>query len=512
MRVLLNDISYELKFFIHMCYNSVDMANSEELIKQVEQYEQDKKTGKKKTKRSVIKYILNISFVLIVTVLSIVLSTWGKWDTIWKNLVKADVRWLLAIIGVMAGTILIRSFILFCFARLYTRKYHFHSAIAVDQVGVFYNAVTPGASGGQIMQAYTYKKQGLHISSAVSALAMYSIVFQLVLIVYGILSFIMKYDLIMSIQAVSIKINEFTIEIPALILTIIGFLLNVSVILIVLLMAYWHGFHNFIMGPVISLLHKIKIVKHPDKSRENLRIQVENFKIEFRRLLTNIPFFILVAVCFSIYMTLKFSIPYFCGLALGNEHQGIKYFWDSVFLGNYHQMVTGLIPVPGSAGVSEYFFTKLFFNENNPAEGFFFISELTLGEKVPYASVSSSLTVSALLLWRSITFIIPITVAGITTAFYRASPKDEVNERGDIPNRRTFVALQKETYVMRKEEVDKLIETMTLSRKAILQKLKGNSKDKHKPEKKPKEDSKSPRSVEDSEYSTVDIKDEDDSI
>ena len=304
------------------------MANSEELQKQVEQYEEDKKTGKKKSKKSVVRYILNISFVLIVTIVSIIVSLFGggteKAKDIWKLIVSARWEWLLAIVGVMAGIILIRSFILFCFARLYTRRYHFHSALAVDQVGVFYNAVTPGASGGQIMQAYTYKKQGLHISSAVSALAMYSIVFQLVLIVYGILSFIMKYDLIMTIPAVSIKINEVTIEIPALALTIIGFLLNVSVILIVLLMAYWHGFHNFMMGPVIALLHKIKIVKNPDKQRENLRIQVENFKIEFRRLLTNIPFFILVAVCFSIYMTLKFSIPYFCGLALGNEHTGIQ--------------------------------------------------------------------------------------------------------------------------------------------------------------------------------------------
>ena len=494
------------------------MANSDELIKQVEQYEQDQKSGKKKGKKSVIKYILNISFVLIVTVVSIILSTWGKWNTIWNNLLKADVVWILAIIGVMAGTIIIRSFILFCFARLYTKKYHFHNALAVDQVGVFYNAVTPGASGGQIMQAYTYKKQGLHISSAVSALAMYSIVFQLVLIVYGILSFIMKYDLIMTIPAVSIKINEVTIEIPALALTIIGFILNVSVILIVLLMAYWHGFHNFMMGPVISLLHKIKVVKDPDKQRENLRIQVENFKIEFRRLLTNIPFFILVAVCFSIYMTLKFSIPYFCGLALGNEHTGIQYFWDSVFLGNYHQMVTGLIPVPGSAGVSEYFFTKLFYNETIPEEGFYFIRDISFNEKVPYSSASYSLTVSALLLWRSITFIIPITVAGLTTAFYRASPKDEVRARGDIPNRNTFVALQNETYVMRKEEVDKLVETMTLSRKAILNKLKGNNKDKRKISDKDKKASNrkinkpSPRNVDDDEYSTVDILDEDDSI
>ena len=487
------------------------MANSEELQKKVEQYEEDQKSGKKKSKKSVVKYILNISFVLVVTVLSIILSTWGKVEVIWNNLIKANVWWLLAIVGVMMLIILIRSFILFCFARLYTRKYHFPQAVAVDQIGVFYNAVTPGASGGQIMQAYTYKKQGLHISSAVSALAMYSIVFQIVLIIYGTLSFIMKYDLIMSIPPLTLSIDVIKIEIPPLLLTILGFILNVSVILIVLLMAYWHGFHNFIMGPLISFLHKLRIVKKPDKMRENLRIQVENFKIEFRRLWTNIPFFILVAVCFAIYMTLKFSVPYFCGLALGNEHTSIEYFWDSVFLGNYHQMITGLIPLPGSAGVSEYFFTRLFYNEAKPELGFYFCSQITPDEKVMFGSASYSMTASALLLWRSITFIIPIAAAGLTTAFYRASPKEEVYKRGDIPNRNTFVELQGETYVMRKEEVDALVQTQTLSRKAILEKLKNPNKGKKKT-KEQKQDDKAVNIVYDDEYSTVDIDDEDDSL
>ena len=485
------------------------MADPKELERQVEQYEQDKKTGKKKSKKSVIKYILNISFVLIVTVASIVISVWGKEKLVIDNFASADVRWLLAIFGVMVGAVLIRSFILFCFARLYTKRYHFHNALAVDQIGVFYNAVTPGASGGQIMQAYTYKKQGLHISSAVSALAMYSIVFQIVLIIYGILAFIIKFDLIMSIPPLSdFGLFKLSFGIPPLILTIMGFLLNLSVILMVFLMAYWHGFHNFVMGPMIGLLAKLRIVKKPDKMRENLRIQVENFKIEFRRLWTNIPFFILVAVSFAAYMTLKFSIPYFCGLALGSEHQGIKYFWDSVFLGNYHQMITGLIPLPGSAGISEYFFVKLFYNETIPSEGFFYISNL---ENNFSNTTSYSLTVSALLLWRSITFIFPIIAAGLTTAFYRASPKEEVDARGDIPNRQTFVNLQKETYVMRKEEVDALVNTTRLSRQAILAKLKPNpSKTRRK--KKNNDAGDIPQPLKDKDYETVDIKDEDDSI
>ena len=64
---------------------------------------------------------------------------------------------------------------------------------------------------------------------------------------------------------------------------------------------------------------------------------------------------------------------------------------------------------------------------------------------------------------------------------------------------------------MRKEEVDALIETQTLSRKAILSKLRGNNKAKEN-KAKPKNKGNNYTDFRSDEYSTVDIKDEDDSI
>ena len=476
------------------------MASAEELQKQVEQYESDKKSGKKKSKKSIAKYILNISFVLIVTVASIVISTWKKEKEIFTLFSKADVKWILVILGVMFLTIMVRSFILFCFARLYTKNYHFHQAVAVDQVGVFYNAVTPGASGGQIMQAYTYKKQGVPISGAVSILAMYSIVYQVILIIFGTVSFIVKYQSITSIGYIhtGLEWNGTKLDPPIWPLTIVGFILNVGVIAIVFLMGYWHGFHNFIMGPVVTLLSKIKIVKNPDKTRENLRIQVENFKIEFKRLSTNIPFLLLVVASFSVYMVLKFCIPFFVGKALGNQSPAAS-FWDCIFLSNYHQMVTGLIPVPGSAGVSEFVFYNLFMNESHPEQGFFCV--FGADGVTPDISATRTLCRSALLIWRSSTFVIPILIGGFVAAFYRSSPKNEVHA-GDLPNRQTFYSLQKETYVQRYEEVESLLETSRLSREAILEKLKPK---KPKNKKKRKKNKDAPASLAKQDYDEVEL-------
>ena len=481
--------------------------DAKDLEKKVQEKEEQIEEGKPKNKKSAIKYALNISLVLIATGLAIFFAIKDDANEIWKTLKTADYRFLLVVVGMMVGCILVRSFILFIFAHLFTRKYHFHQAIAVDQIGQFYNAITPGASGGQIMQAYTYKKQGVQVSSAVSILAMYSIVYQIMLIIFGTLSFIIKYDFITALGSIptNIKINEVAINLPIWPLTIVGFLLNLGVVAIVFLMGYWHGFHNFIMGPVITFLSKIKIIKNPDKQRENLRIQVENFKIEFRRLSTNIPFLLLVVISFSVYMIIKFSIPFFVGKALGNESPvpDIKAFWDCIFLSNYHQMITGLIPIPGSAGVSEFIFYNLFTNAVDWKSGFFCVFD-ELNEVDPDAT--KTLARSALLVWRSSTFVIPILIGGFVAAFYRSSPKNEIHAE-DIPNRQTFYSLQKETYIERAEEVNSLVETSRLSREAILEKLNPKKQAEKKKAPKKKKDKNIPANLEKQDYDEYELDD-----
>ena len=525
------------------------MAEHEELIKQVQELEnqEDDKSSPKKKKKN-LRHIINILLVLIITAAAIAITISDNFWEILNNLKKCDYRFLLIVIGIIVGSVIIRALILFFFARLYTKKYHLHQALAVDFVGTFYSAVTPGASGGQVMQAYTFKKQGIPISSAVSMLAMNSIIYQIVLTVYGILAFAVKHDIIMKIGNAHLgQIGNWSIDLPIWALTIFGFLLNVGVIFLVLLMGYWKGFHNFIMGPMISLLNKMKIVKDPDKSRENLRVQVENFKVEMRRLFSNIPFTILVTIMHISYFTIRFSVPYFIGLSLGNEST-LASFFDCVLLCNYHQMITGIIPIPGSAGVSELVFRLLFVNSRATASNSFFYvnaaikypdkvmelanawetywnsgeqskipeyyrnmieaNKMTFEEAATQSvtnSESAAMANAALLLWRSITFIIPVTISGFVTAFYRASPKEEANE--GRANRQTYIDLQRDTYIAREEELETMAETSRLTREEILKRLRSiGGKKKPKKKKKHKEDDNIIT------YDDVNIDDEDNSI
>ena len=538
------------------------MENEANVEKPVES-KQPKKKG-----QSTWKYVLNIILVLVISAVAIFLAVRNNFNLILHYLITADWRFLL----LMSFYVLLKGFMWFCFARLFTRDYHYYHGVAVEFIGTFYAAITPGGQGGEVMQAYTYKKQGIPISSAVSALAMNSIIHQIILILFGAVSFIVKYDFISTLPYANLgTYGDVTIRLPMWVLTVLGFGLNVGYIALILGMAYWRGFHNFIMGPIIGFFGKIKIIKDPDKSRENWRTQIENFKIENRRLFTNIPFTILIALIFVISMSIKFSIPYFVGLAMGNQSTCAS-FWDAIFLSNYHQMATGLIPVPGSAGVSEFVFNSLFstspatatnsfffinatadqqlaaYNSimNNPANYLNFFKQVaklipafenanaiesaayqyqTAGTAfadvseefkqvvVHYANTraSSSMASAALVMWRFATFILPLTAAGFVTAFYRASPRKDVTHQERMAGRHTLVDLQRETYSDRAAMVETMVETSRLTRESIAKRLKALAKSDRR--KKAKEKKKADENLPIGEnYTDVTINDGDDSL
>ncbi len=436
------------------------------------------KNPEEKKKHSKLKFLIYFVIIILATGIALFLSLYQDFEGVINALTKTDYRYLLVIFGIVVVSYLIDGFIIFVFSRLYTRRYKYHQGVATSLIGAFYSAITPGSSGGQVMQAYTMKKQGVETSTAASILIMSFIVYQIALIVLGIISlFFSAGELIASIGTFDITFNDTVIHIPAIPLTIMGFLLNLLVIAGLFMMSYSHKFHNFIMYHGINLFAKLHLIKKPEEKRESLRIQVENFKIELRRLFSNIPIFILVFLCFMLILILRFSIPFFAGIALdgygyrmnldgslvtqnvvvdgvivGTQpvmsvgSMNFESFWQSVFLSSYHQMTTGLIPLPGSAGVSEYFFNLMFGNYYN----------------------SPQVVTAAQIIWRFSTYHVVLLISGIVSATYRSSPKNEIHHM----SRKTFVTMQLETYQTRKLSADTMFETASLSRREIQMRLK----------------------------------------
>ncbi len=437
---------------------------SEEESLKIEETKNPEKTKEKKSS-SKVRLIVSVSIAVIFTVVSLILSFLSAGSgnipdgfMIFITALKtAEWKWLLGFIGMVILSVLLDALIIFIFARLYTRKYNYGQAIANSFVGIFYSALTPGASGGQIMQSYIMKRQGVKISNAASIFVMYFILYQINLIIFDILSVIVEWKRIAEYASFEFHIGDASLTLLPLI--IIGFVVNLVILGGLFLLSYSHRFHNWFMNKFVNIGHKLKIVKNPDGLRESLRIQVENFKIELKRLQTNIPIAILVSVILQITLFVKFSFPYFAASAFQatGEFSFITLF-DTCFLSAFHQMVTGLFPIPGAAGVSELFYVLIYQSVIGPTIGP--NGELIRDLKANLASTQ--------ILWRAISYHFLVIISGIVSVGCQVKPSVEYENA----SKKNFITIQHQTYAIRKIEADKAYETKQINRQIAKEKMK----------------------------------------
>ena len=371
----------------------------------------------KEIKKQIVRYIIYLLFVLGLTALAFYLTVGNSLDAILVTLKKANLWLIFVILLIVFICILARSIVIFFLTRIFEKDYYFHRSIAIDQIGSLYRMVTPAGIGGHVMETYTYNKQGVKISNALSVLAMYSIIYQVVLIIYGLITIIIKRDLVNEIGFISISFNSSSeASAPLWLLIGIGFSFNILSIGFIYLISYWNGFFKFIRGPIVSLLKKVHLIKDVEVSRNNLDIAVINFRNNLKTLFKNIKVVVISIISFFVYITISYSVPYFCGLSLGNASPNAN-FWDSVLLSNFHQMITCIIPIPGSSVISELFFLRLFYPTSGPS---FYDSE--------------EIARASLLLWRSLMFIFPLIIACLYTLIYRPRKRknDENHQDQDL--------------------------------------------------------------------------------
>ena len=350
----------------------------------------------KDLKRIIIRNIIYVIIVLGLTALAFYLTIGNSSIKVIDTVRSANIWYIVAILAIILGCILCRSIAIFSLTRIIDKNYMFHRSFAIDQIGTLYRMVTPAGLGSHIMEAHTYVTQGVRRSNALSILAMYSIVYQVVLILYGLVAIIVKRDLINEINYISINGTHISLWL----LVAIGFSFNILTIGFILLLSYWEGFFKFIRGPICKLLFKMHLIKDLERARTHLDGSKLNFRNNLKTLFKNAKSLIISIIMFFIYITISYSVPYIAGLSMGNTSSYADY-WDSVLFSNIHQMVTSIIPIPGSSGISEYFFYQLFYPSNGPK---FYSTE-------PIARAS-------LLLWRSLMFIIPLFIASLFTVIY----------------------------------------------------------------------------------------------
>lgn len=410
---------------------------------------------KKKDRR----YLMNVIIILLITFGYTTYSLWGDADKVIKVFQdnNADYRYLIVIALLIAAKYFIEGIILFIFARLYTNTYKVHRGIATGLVGQFYSDITPSSSGGHFFQVATFSKQGVPPAIAASILVMHFILYQIVLVIFGVVAILT--DLNTFIDSGTVQI--FSFNFPVWVITIIGFVMNLLTLLFLFLLSYSKKAHDLFINKGIDFLAKLRIVKKPEERKEKLRISTENFRVELRRLNANVPASIIIMVLFVLKLIVYYSVAYFVALMLDPSMAGNLSYISTVAKASFVSMTTGFIPTPGAAGFSEYFFELIF----KPAFS---------------AHANPSVFTKAVqIVWRFSTFYTNLIIGGLVAAFYRSSMENFIEESGET---KTIQQIQAATMEERRATSVTMYQTSQLSIKEIQRRLTPKKKRKNEDE------------------------------
>ena len=181
---------------------------------------------------------------------------------IFKIIQKVDIKFIAIAILCMCCFILSEGINIARTLKLLECKVNFINSIKYALVGFFFSSVTPSASGGDPMQLYYMKKDGLPIGHSALALLTEFSSFQFVTVIIALIGFIINYNFIQN-SVGNIKY-----------LLLIGVAINVAILAIILLTIFSNKIIHILLNLVCKILEKLhyrKVASFKEKCLEQIQ-------------------------------------------------------------------------------------------------------------------------------------------------------------------------------------------------------------------------------------------------
>ena len=308
----------------------------------------------KKTKRLLIN--LGIVAALVAITLAVLFVSqkdelnFGQIKEYFKN---GNPVWIVGAFACMIMFTVFEGISIWFIARFFGSKPNMISTTAYSAANGFYSAITPTAAGGQPAAVFYMSRDGMSPGKASFAILLNTIGYTAAIFAVGIAALCINPALFGGINTVFAKV-----------LVILG-----AVIQLGLLGLYIGGmfFGKAIIklgNGIVTLLHKIRIVKHPEKWRAKIEDEVTKYG-ECRQILKEKPLVIFTTLIFNILQrAAQTLIPCFVCLAIDPEAPFLEIFALQAFvLFGYNS-----VPLPGGVGAYEYLFMNIYgqlFPENS---------------------------------------------------------------------------------------------------------------------------------------------------
>jgi len=243
-------------------------------------------------------------------------------------------------------------------------------------------------------------------------------IFQFSVLVCCLFSVIFFYD-----KAVELvpTVELFGIDVSFTILIILGFILTIVSVVGPILLSYSKLINKFINW-LIKVLGKIKLIKKPEETLKKVENKIEGFRANLRNIKGKEKSIVLTFLAALSRFVVYFSIPFFIGLGLGVELDTLN-LPLAISFGCYIWILSMFIVIPGGSVGAEAFFVLLFTN-------------------VFVSSTGASLAAPGMLLWRFVTFHIPLIICGIITLVFNKKKNGKLFQ--EVPSEFSWIFTKKQ--------------------------------------------------------------------
>ena len=355
-------------------------------------------SAKKNNYTGVIKTAFQIVFFTVLAGLAIfyILKRTDDPKEIFTQISQIRVIPFLVTIVVVFSMSLLEGLSLFTLSRQIDKSYTIEKGTLNALTGNFIGVFNKTAS--TVIQAKTLAKQGIKSSKIFSIITMNFIIYQFSLVVYSLFSFFVSYPVVSDIN-----LNIFS-GLKISLLSLIGFTINIGILVIILLLAFSKPLHRFILTKVVDLLSKLHFIKQPEETRNRWALKIISYHVECERLIKNPKNSLICGLLIFVKLFISNCMPYLTLWILdANKMEGLSFNFFELYCGsNFLSLISVYIP----SGAPEIAFQAIFAN--------------LLGNSNQAQLVSTTGTI----VWRVLTFLIPFAVGGILYLLYSGGNKD----------------------------------------------------------------------------------------
>ena len=320
----------------------------------------------------------NSILLLLITAVVVVFVLKDDFPDIMKSVMNSNLLYLVIALFIFALGLLFEAKAYQEIIEEYNHSYTLWQAYKMLIITKFFNGITPFSSGGQPMQVYLLKRDGIRITKATNIIIQNFIIYQAALVSVGVFA---------------VAVNHFNPIFEATLLkhlVRVGFIMNTLVMIGLVIISVSSRFNHFILRKTIWLLDRLHIIKGADKVLARWEERVNDFH-EGTDYLKRNPFLCVRTYLYNVvYLVLVYSMPFFVILGLNHgSMEGVTVL--KVIVANAYVAIMGaFVPIPGASGGIEFGYFKFFGN-----------------------FVKGPILKASLLLWRTISYYIPMVVGGI---------------------------------------------------------------------------------------------------